>query len=176
MRYEYGVLFGPAEEEIEEEDEEDDDVEDADDEDGTRSGRKRSPVEIASDQPLLGMRIAMYDTQEGFEPHVAYAVMSDWAIGTKAATAPQRIALAGYMLRRIPRVLGASVNAAKGARVVTRAAAKRVIGPKKGEDRRVGCRLPMGVETMPLYALDGSEELKRLVERMKSAWASASNA
>jgi hypothetical protein len=56
----------------------------------------------------------------------------------------------------------------KGGRLVTRSAARRVDGAKKkGKDRRLSCRLPCGVEIVPLYSLDSADQLDQLAHRMK---------
>jgi hypothetical protein len=177
VRNEYGSLFGPLvadEEDVEEDDENlEEETEDAEDDETDGAARKRSPAEMAADQPLLAIRIAMYDPlkRETFEPKIEYAVMSDWAIGNATSTPPgKRFVLARNMLRRIPRALAASSDVAKGGRLPTRAAVKRVVGAKKGKDRRLSCRLRMGADTVPLYSLENAEELGRLAKRMKQMW------
>lgn len=180
LRYEYGTLFGPAmldesdleEDDEDEGDEEGDDEGDNEDEGGKR--KKRKPADIAADQPLLAVHIGMYDggKQAGFEPQLEYAVMSDWRIGDSKSAPDDRFILQRYMLRRIPRALALSAGVEKGGRLVTRSAARRVGGGKKvrGKDRRMGCRLPCGVEVVPLYSLDSAEQLERLAHGMKAMW------
>jgi hypothetical protein len=90
--------------------------------------------------------------------------MSEWAIGNAFQPAEQFV-LQRYMLRRIPRALGGALEVPKGARLVTRSAARRIGGRSKGEDRRLSCRLPEGVVTVPLYSLDSPEQLERLAVR-----------
>jgi len=189
MRNEYGTLFGPviADEDVDddqddlEEETEDEPEVDAEAEDGAQGRRKRSPVEIMADQPLLAVLVTLYDPQKqvSFEPQIKYGVMNDWTVGDQASKPGQTILLVGrYMLRRIPRALAASGGVAKSKRLPTRATAKRGAGEKKGakkgHDRRLSCRLPMGVETVPLYSLDNAEELDRLAKSMKRMWANAS--
>ena len=183
VRNEYGTLFAPIviddeDVEDEEDDEGEEDGEDVDEEDGARGRRKRPPAEIAADQPLLAVRVAMYDPQRGeaFEPQIQFAVMNEWTVGKGGWSADQRFVLARYMLRRIPRILSTSTTAAKGSRVVTRATVKRVVGAKKGEERRIGCRLPAGVEVVPLYTLDSAEGLDRLASAMKTMWRQSAKA
>jgi hypothetical protein len=179
VRNEYGALFGPlaaAEDDVEDDDEDlEEETDDTEDEETSKAARKRTPAEIASDQPLLAIRIAMYDPhkREAFEPKIEYAVMSDWVLGNSVSTPGQRFVLARYMLRRIPRALAASGDVAKGGRLPTRAAVKRVVGAKKGNDRRLSCRLRMGADTVPLYSLENAEELEHLAKRMKQMWADA---
>jgi len=176
VRNEYGALFAPVindEEDAEEEDEDlEEDGDEGEDDDRPRGGRKRAPAEIAADQPLLAVRVALYDPQrhDSFEPQVQFAVMSEWALGKAAATPEQRFILARYMLRRIPKALAASATLAKGSRLVTRATVKRVVGAKKGDERRLACRLPAGVEAVPLFSLDSAEGLDRLAATMKNMW------
>jgi hypothetical protein len=136
VRNEYGSLFGPRvadEEDVEEDDETEEETEDAEDDETGGAARKRSPAEMAADQPLLAIRIAMYDPhkRETFEPKIEYAVMSDWAVGNAVSTPGERFVLARSMLRRIPKALAASSDVAKGGRLPTRAAVKRVVGAKK---------------------------------------------
>jgi len=154
IRNEYGALFAPAiidddDEDVEEEDEELDD--NADDEVETVR-RKRPPAEIAADQPLLAIRVAMYDPQkpDSFEPQIQYALMSQWAIGKNAWAPDQRFLLARYMLRRVPRALSISTVVPAGGRLMTRAKVKRAVGGKKSDDHRLGCMLPAGVKAVPL--------------------------
>lgn len=182
MRNEYGALFKPAaqDEDEGEEDDEDEGEEEADEdaEDAAhraKSSKARTP-DIAADQPLLAMRIGLYDASkpDAFEPQIEYAVMSDWAIGNATAVRPgDRFLLQRYMLRRIPRALATSAGVPKGGRLVTRSAARRVAGRKKGEDRRLSCRLPCGVEIVPLYSLNSAEKLDGLAHSMKAMWTDA---
>jgi hypothetical protein len=180
LRHEYGTLFkpiSPDEEDLDDDDEDEGDDE-ADEGDGEeareKQGKEKRAADIAADQPLLGLRVAMHDTgkQANFEPQIQYAVMSEWAIGNAFQPAEQFV-LQRYMLRRIPRALGGALEVPKGARLVTRSAARRIGGRSKGEDRRLSCRLPEGVVTVPLYSLDSPEQLERLAESVKTMWASA---
>jgi hypothetical protein len=179
IRHEYGVLFAPAiideDDDGEEEDEElDENVEDAD-EDVDNTPRKRPPAEIGADQPLLAIRIAMYDPQkpDSFEPQIQYALMSKWAIGKTAWTPDQRFVLARYMLRRVPRALASGASTPKGARLVTNAKIRKAVGGKKSDDRRLSCVLPAGVATVPLYMLDSATGLGNLAEQIKAMWTGA---
>lgn len=181
MRNEYGALFAPVPADDEIDEDEEDVEEEADDEEGMQAHHKSSPVEIAADQPLLGILVALYDShkQNTFEPQIKYAVMNGWTVGTGVAPKPGEsiVLTAKYMLRRIPRALAASGGVAKGGRLPTRATAKRLAGDKKGKrkghDRELSCRLPMGVESVPLYSLDNAEELDRLANSIKRMWADA---
>ena len=182
LRYEYGTLFGavtPDEDDVEEDDE--DEGEEADEEgeseDGAGGRRKSKPADIAADEPLLAVRVGMYDAskQTAFEPQLEYAVMSDWTIGDAKSAPGDRFVLQRYMLRRVPRALAMSNGIEKGGRLVTRSAARRVDGAKKGKgkDRRLSCRLPCGVEIVPLYSLDSADQLDQLAQRMKTMWLDA---
>lgn len=185
VRNEYGALFQAAIEDTEDADEDDDDRQEdeepqeddaAVDDEGESRRRKRKPAEIASGQPLLAIRVAMYDPREpdGFEPQLQYAAMTDWSIGSgMKAKDDQPFVLARYMLRRIPKSLHDGARVAKGGRLSTRAVVKPSAGAKKGMDRRLTCRLPMGIETQPLYSLAGAQELDLLVDRIKEMWGAA---
>ncbi len=177
VRNEYGVLFTPQvsdDEDSDEADEDDEDLEEESDEEITRA-RKRTPAEITADQFLLAVRIALYDPQkqEAFEPHVAFGVMGEWAVGGQAFAPDQRFLLARYMLRRIPKVLAGAETLSKGTRLQTAAGVKGAGSGKRTAGRRLSCRLPTGVETVPLYSLDSADELDRLAQRMKDMWTSA---
>lgn len=193
VRHEYGTLFKPAmadddDVDVDDGDEDDDGggdddadegVDEAEEGSGSRKRTKRRPPEIVADQPLLAMRIGMYDASKPatFEPQIEYAVMSDWAVGNASSTRPgDRFILQRYMLRRVPRALATSIGVAKGGRLVTRAAARRMTGRKKGEDRRLSCRLPCGVEIVPLYSLDSAEKLEQFAQSMKAMWAVSTKA
>jgi hypothetical protein len=178
VRYEYGALFEPATDDQDDgEDDEDGGEDDAPDEAtaiGGRRKRKRSPHEIVASQPLLAVRIAMYDPHKlaSFEPQVQFAVMSDWALGNSPAGPDERYRLQSYMLRRVSRALADRVGVSKGLRIRTTAAARRSTGPQKGEDRKLSCSLPAGVEAVPLYSMDSAEALETLAKRMKEMWTS----
>jgi hypothetical protein len=186
VRYEYGALFEPAadDDELDEDDELDD--EDADeDEDveqaaGSKAKRKRrkSRHEIVASQPLLAVRIAMYDPRKraGFEPQVQFAVMSDWALGDTAAQPEDRFTLQAYMLRRVARALADRAGVANGVRIRTSAAARGGTGLQKGKSRKLSCSLPAGVQTVPLYAVDTAQALESLAEQMKQMWISVTGA
>ncbi len=177
IRNEYGSLFAPAiidedDEDTEEEDEEiDENAEEADD-DVETGRRKRRPAEIAADQPLLALRIAMYEPQkpDSSEPQIQYAMMSQWTVGKNTWSPDQRFLLARSMLRRVPRALSMSAGIPQGGRLITRARIKRAASGKKSDDRRLGCVLTSGVEAVPLYSLDSATALRHLAEQMKTMW------
>lgn len=176
IRNEFGALFSPTvigEEESEDEEEElDEPGDETEDDDGVK-GRKRVPAELAANEPLFAVRIAMYDPQkaENFEPQIQYAVMSEWTVGKGAWDPEQQFLLRSRsVLRRIPKALGSNVGSAKGVRIVTQAPVKNVGRAKKGNERRLSCRLPAGVEMVALYTLDTAEALDLLVRRMKAMW------
>jgi len=119
----------------------------------------------------------MYDARQhaSFEPHVAYAAMSDWRMGRVPPGAGQQFFLARHMLRRITRSLG-TADRRKDAVLSTTATVKRVGGAKKGKgpDRHLVCRVPMGIEVVPLYSLEEPAAVVRLAEQMKDMWKAAS--
>jgi hypothetical protein len=183
LRFEYGTLLGAStadDDDFDEEDEDEggeDELDEVENERDEPTRKKRRPAEIAADQPLLAIRIGMYDAdkQAAFEPQLEYAVMNDWKMGDAMSAAGDRFILQRYMLRRIPRALAWSAGVEKGGRLVTRSVARRASGGKKatGKDRRLSCELPCGVEIVPLYSLDTADQLDRLAERMKAMWREA---
>jgi hypothetical protein len=180
LRHEYGTLFRPivsADEAEDDEDEEDDEEgEELDDEDTDRPKRKRSAPVVDAAESLLAVRIAMYEARQhpGFEPHIAFAVMNDWRIGDRRPDPGQPLTFMRHMLRRIPRAL-AQADRKKGASLLTAATVKKVPGAKKskGDGRRLTCRLPMGVDLVPLYELDDASAVSALADRMKVMWVAA---
>ena len=177
LRYEYGGLFAPPlddadlEDEDDTEGDDDGDGEDRDDDDADRPRRKR-PLEILSDQPLLAVRVVVFDikNQAGFEPHISWAVMSDWATGPKGVpNKGDRFAIGSFMLRRLPRALRAA-DGAKTKRITTAAIVKTTAAAKKSRDRRLSCKLVGGIESQPLVELDSAEAVERLAGRMRDMW------
>lgn len=170
IRSEYGLLLGPSNADDEEDE---DDLGDEDEEDGVSSGSQKSVLsEIADDQPLLAVRVAVFDPDglESFEPKIQYAVMSDWALGDASTDrVGQRFELVRYMVQRIPRAL--KKGAEEGKRLQTSAGVKRVAGgSKRSKERQLSCLLPLGVTTVPLFTLNSAEELDSLVEDIKEMW------
>jgi len=178
VRYEYGALFEPAVDD----DEDGDDEEDGDEDDGPEepagpTGKRRGKKarhEIVAGQPLLAVRIAMFDPRKRatFEPQIQFAVMNDWALGDSPAQPDDRFTLQAYMLKRVARALAERVGIAKGTRIRTAAAARRSSGPQKGEDRKLSCALPVGVEAVSLYSIGSAEALENVAEQMKNMWVS----
>ena len=173
IRSEYGLLLGPSNADDEEDE---DDLGDEDEEDGVSSGsRKNVPSEIVNDQPLLAVRVAVFDPDdlESFEPEIQYAVMSDWARGDASTDrVGQRFELVRYMVQRIPRAL--KKRPKKGKRLQTKAGAKKKRGgSKKRDEGHLSCLLPLGVNTVPLFTLNSAEELDSLVESIKEMWGKA---
>ena len=176
IRDAYGVLFKPvvSDEEMDtaEDDEEEPDTE-------TDSGGTRSrPVELVADQPLLAVRVVLYDPRrlgrdDEVEPQIQFGVMSDWRVGGGETTEGQRFILRRSMLRQVPLSLGAAVGSGQTRRFQTNAVVKRVEGTKrkKGRDSKLSYQLPIGVETESLYSLDSPEELNKLVGRIRAMWA-----
>ena len=175
IRNEYGVLFAPNSDEDDAEDEEEEELDDNADEVDEELGagrRKRPPAEIVSDQPLLAVRVAIYDAQrtDSFEPQIQFALMNKWSLGKNGFASGQRFVLARSMLRRVPRSLSMSSGVPKGGRLITRAKIKRAVGGKKSGDRQLSCTLPAGVEAVPLFSLDTPNALRHLTEQMKAMW------
>jgi hypothetical protein len=177
IRNEYGVLFAPIASNVEigdedDEEESDDEGDDTEEEDVVAKSPRRPPIEIAANVSLFAVRIAMYDLrkQDSFEPQIQYAAMSKWTVGKGDYIPDLRFVIPRNMLRRIPKVLVSSASFSKDSRLITRAAVKSAGGARKSGDRRLGCCLPTGVETVPLYTLDTAEALDHLVQRMKAMW------
>lgn len=186
VRYEYGALFEPADDEegLDEEDEEDDDSEDEDADDavdsqpkGKRKGRRH---EVVAGQPLLAVRIGMFDPRKraSFAPEVQFAVMSDWALGDAPTQPEDRFSLQPYMMRRIARALADRTGTPSATRIRTNAAARSATagGATKGKSRKLTCALPAGVESVPLYSINNTEALEKLTDRIKAMWSSVSGA
>lgn len=185
VRYEYGALFEPAtedEEELDDEDDEDDDSED-EDVDGSvtsksKGKRKGGRHDIVAGQPLLAVRIGMFDPRKrtSFAPEVQFAVMTDWALGDSTSQADDRFSLQSYMLRRVTRALADRTGMPSGARIKTSAAARSITGTSKGKSRKLTCALPAGVEAVPLYSINNAEALEKLADRIKVMWSSVNGA
>lgn len=185
VRYEYGALFEPAADDDEPDEDDDLDDEDADeDEDdqpaGSKAKRKgrKGRHEIVASQPLLAVRIAMFDPRKraSFEPQIQFAVMSEWALGDTPVQPEDRFTLQAYMLRRVARALADRAGVANGARIRTSAAARGGTGLQKGKSRKLSCSLPAGVQTVPLYSIDSTQALESLSEQMKQMWISVTGA
>jgi hypothetical protein len=176
VRYEYGALFEPAVEDDEDTDE-DEDAEDDDARDGSQVQNARGKSkrhEIVAGQPLLAVRIGMYDPRKraNFDPQIQFAVLSDWTLGESPSQPEERFTLQSYMLKRVSRALADRVGIPKGTRIRTTAAARRGTGRQSGEDRKLSCSVPAGVEAATLYSINTGEALEKLAERMKDMWAS----
>lgn len=166
VRYEYGALFEPATDDGE-------DAEDGDeDEDEPEATGKRGSHELVSGQPLLAVRIAMFDPRRraDFEPQVQFAVMNDWALGDMPFQADDRFRLQAYMLKRLARALADRTGPPSVARIRTGAAARPIGGSLKGKDRKLTCSLPGGVSAVPLYEMSDSAAVERLAADMKAMW------
>lgn len=184
VRYEYGALFEPAVDDDDDDDDgdgelDDDDsaAEDDDDDEvasrATRKGKKQ-PHEIVAGQPLLAVRIAMFDPRKRstFEPHIQFAVMSDWALGDAPAQADERFRLQAYMLKRVARTLADRTGPPSAQRVRTGAAARSSAGAIKGKSRKLTCLLPAGVKAVALYSINSADALEKLAGEMKDMWTS----
>lgn len=184
VRYEYGALFEPAVDDDDDEDEDEDvDEEDGDDDDEigepaaskSKGKGKRRRHEIIAGQPLLAVRIAMFDPRKkaSFEPQIQFAVMSEWVLGEATSQPEDRFTLQSYMLRRVARALTDRTGAPAGTRVKTSAAARPVSGAHRGKSRKLSCALPAGVRAVPLYAVNTAEALEQLAGQMKEIWTAA---
>jgi hypothetical protein len=185
VRYEYGALFEPAADDDEVDEDDDLDDEDADEDedeqqDGSKAKRKsrKGRHEIVASQPLLAVRIAMFDPRKraSFEPQIQFAVMSEWALGDTPVQPEDRFTLQAYMLRRVARALADRAGVANGARIRTSAAARGGTGLPKGKSRKLSCSLPAGVQTVPLYSINATQALESLAEQMKQMWISVTGA
>lgn len=177
IRNEYGLLFEarPLDEEDLDDDEEeegDDDADDAEEEESPEGKSKKKPIELSADQPLLAIRVAMFDPtkREAVQPKIEFAVMSDWAVGGVGPVDGQAYQLRSSMLRKIPRALSLAGTVGNNGRLQTAAMVKGGKG-KKGIARRLSCRLPAGAASEPLYSLQSADDLDRLVKRIKEMWA-----
>ena len=177
VRYDYGLLFEPAVEDDEDsEDDEDGDEDDETEESPKAAGRKkgnRGLHQLIASQPVLAVRIVMYDPRrrEEFEPQIQFAVMTDWVFGDLPARPDARFMLKSSMLKRVARALAERVGVEKGTRIRTTATARRTGGGQKGK-LRLSCLLPEGVEAASLYSIDSDEALERFAQRMKGMWTS----
>ena len=174
VRDAYGVLFKPIVSDEEVDAAEDDEEESDADSDEGGDGGTGSPVELAADQPLMAVRVVLYDLrkQDGIEPQIQFGVMSNWRVGGGETTEGQRFILDRSKLRRVPLSLGAAVGIGQGRRFQTNATVKSVEGTKhKKGARKLSYQLPAGVETEPLYSLDSPEELRKLADRVRIMWA-----
>jgi hypothetical protein len=182
MRNDAGALFGPAtrDDEADDDDEEEGSPDDGDTEEEEHSGRRkrRPPVELAAKQPLLAVRIVIYDPlkPDALEPQLQYGVMTEWTLGNTRFAPDETYLLATSMLRRVPVALGPHAGLSKDVRVVTRANVKKVNPPRKSPEKLLACRLPVGVQAEPLYALNSADELRTVVERMKHMWKQVASA
>ncbi len=180
VRYEYGALFEPADDEegLDEEDDEDDDSEDEDADDAvdsqSKGKRKGGRHEVVAGQPLLAVRIGMFDPRKraSFTPEVQFAVMSDWALGDSATQPEERFRLQPYMMRRVARALADRTGTPSGTRIRTSAAARSASGATKGKSRKLTCALPAGVVGVPLYSINNAETLEKLADGIKTMWSS----
>jgi len=177
IRNEYGALFTPAIGDDDEVDEDEDEIEDEGDEpeeELNHKPRKGIPAQIGASQALLAVRIVVYDpqTRESFEPQVQYAVMNHWSVGNKPWDSKEVFEVRKTVLKRVPRALGGS-DLTKGSKLTTKATVKSSPGAKRADGRQLCCLLPVGVKTIPLYALDTADALDRLGEDMKLMWNSA---
>ena len=185
VRYEYGALFEPADDEEGLDEEEDDEEGDSEDEDaddavesqskGKRKGRRH---EVVAGQPLLAVRIGMFNPRKraSFAPEVQFAVMSEWALGDSPTQPEDRFRLQPYMMRRIARALADRTGTPSATRIRTNAAARSANGTAKGKSRKLTCALPAGVESVPLYSINNAEALEKLADRIKAMWSSVSGA
>lgn len=177
VRYEYVALFEPSVDDDEDIEDEDVDEDDGPGEPARPTGKRRGKKarhEIVAGQPLLAVRIAMFDPrkQASFEPQIQFAVMNDWTLGDSPAQPDDRFTLQSYMLKRVARALAERVGIAKGTRIRTAAAARRTSGPQQGKDRKLSCALPLGVEAVSLYSIGSAADLENVAKQMKNMWIS----
>ena len=177
IRDAYGVLFKPVVSD-EEMDAAEDDEEEPDPEVDS-GGTRDSPVKLVADQPLLAVRVVLYDPRKldgGIEPQIQFGVMSDWKVDSDEATDGQQFTLSQDMLRRVPLSLGAGVGTDHAGRRIQTNASVKLVGAKHKKikkNRKLSCQLPLGVKTEPLYSLDSPEEFNKLTGRIRTMWAKA---
>jgi hypothetical protein len=172
VRHEYGLLFGlPNDEPLEEDDELD---EEDSDEEGPKE-HKSGKLELGANEPLLAVRVVLYDSRhpEQFEPRVEYAVMRKWRTGESTYDGDARFAIAGYMLRRIPKALAMAPSDEPTVGLQTRARAKSLVSGKQSKKKggaKLRADLPAGIRRVPLFSLDSVEALVGFVREMKATW------
>ncbi len=179
VRYEFLALFEAAPDDAQADDfdaDDDDDEDEGDSIDDDRSSPKkraaRRNLEVAANQPLLAVRLAMFDPRRGddFEPQVQFAVMNGWSVGGDSSLVDDRFAIPNtYMLRRVARELADRVGVPAGTRIQTKATARR-LRKVRGDGKRLSCVLSHGVEIVPLCSINSAQALDDMAQRMKSAW------
>jgi hypothetical protein len=175
----YGRLYGvegsdgadDADEDAEPEEESDEGLEEG------RPRRRRRPVRIPQDTPLLAVKVVLFDPTSAapVEPELQYVVIGDWALGTGGAKLPARGAfeLEKLMLRRLLKAIPATTPPDAGRRILTRAKVRKAKGMKgvKGKgDRRLGFRCLGDVVAIPLFKCDSAAALDQLVDDVKAYW------
>jgi hypothetical protein len=174
VRNEYALLFKPSgDEEEEDPDDEDEEADDGDEIESPSPRRRRAPATVVTSDVFLGVVLSIYDPRgpESFEPVLSYGVMSSWSVGGKALAPTSSLILARYMLRRIPRAI-VQPGLRPGDRVQTTATVKSAEGLKKVADRRLSCKLPLGVKAIPLVEMEDAASLQAAVDTMKEMYRS----
>jgi hypothetical protein len=172
VRNEYALLFKPSGDDEEDPDDEDEEADDGEEIEPSPR-RRRAPATFATSDAFLGIVLSIYDPRgpESFEPHLSYGVMSSWSVGGKALAPTSKLILARYMLRRIPRAI-LQPGLRPRDRVQTTATVKSAEGLKKVADRRLSCKLPLGVKAIPLFKMEGAASLQAAVDTMKEMYSS----
>jgi hypothetical protein len=130
--------------------------------------------EISTDQRLLAIRVVLHDPAVGtsFEPHLTFAVLSDWSVGGVKQGQGETFSLRADMLKRIPLSLAGPVDAHVGRPLVTGAVAERTPGRRRSHERTVSCLLPQGAESVLLHELNSAGALASVATRMRAMWIS----
>lgn len=170
VRNDYTMLFKPLDDAEDMEDEDDDGSDDVDEDSEPGSRRRRPPATISSRDVLLAVAISVHDPRGtgSFEPHLSYAALDQWSVGSRPASRESDFVISRRMLTRIPKViLAAGLEA--GMQVQTTASVKSE-GRRGSADRRLSCVLSAGVKSEPLYALDDAAALEKVVQDAKAIW------
>jgi len=159
----YGQLFRSADLEDEDLAEDDDDAEDDAEDDSTKDGVL---VTLDPDQPLLGVKLIVYDAPRGaeFQPQIAYAVLRDWGIGKAGQKIDAPFEVKRAMLKKLPRSID---TGGEPKRIVS--AVRVGKGGKKG-DRRLSFKVAGAVQSKPLFDLSGPDSVLSLAAAMKEHW------
>ena len=176
IRYDYGALYRADALDIDEDLDEDESVADLDSDDEVESPRrKKSPIELMPDQPVLVVRTILYDIRQpdDIEPQILYAALDEWRCGAKLTTPKdgEPFRLKHYMANRFIRAIAPRNDRQTGDRLATNAI---VIGRGKGgpknPERELSARLAGPIKSVKLYDLDGAGAIEQLTTDIKAYW------
>jgi len=180
VRFEYGVLFGLEDPNAELEDDNDgegdgdgdgNDEEDVEVDNGDIAAPRRRIIEL-TEQRLLCLRISLHPQKPNtsFEPSIEYAIMDQWKIGDTPIPPGTSAPLRSQMLKKIPPSLADRTDNKPGTPLRTRARAHKATGQRAKGGKGISCRLPQGVQSIPLYELKDLSRLSQLAEGMALMW------